>query len=311
VFGQRRGSRFSPSWRRLANCAAAAVVTLYAGQVEGQTVTTSPQAAAVGPTPTGSSEQTADLDGTALQVFTYRPADCTVSGALLVFHGLSRNVADYRDNGIPLAQRYCLLVVAPLFDEVRFPIWSYQRGGIIRDGKVQPSQDWTVNLAARLATWVRTREDRVDLPFVLIGHSAGGQFLSRVAAFSANEATQTVIANPSTWVRPSPDIAAPYGFGAVFAPPQDEMALRRYLAARIIVLLGQEDVGSRNLANGEEAKEQGGTRLERGQNVFREAEAAARQRGWPFNWRLSIVPGIGHNAREMFSSTQIFEALHP
>jgi hypothetical protein len=87
-------------------------------------------------------------------------------------------------------------------------------------------------------------------------------------------------------VQPNLDVAAPYGFGGVFGPAQGEAALRRYLAARITVLLGREDTGSRNLARSNEAEEQGATRVEWGQNVFQEAELAAQQRGWTFNWRL-------------------------
>ena len=124
-------------------------------------------------------------------------------------------------------------------------------------------------------------------------------------------ATQTAIANPSTWVRPSLDIAAPYGFKGISDRVWGEAALRRYLAAKITVLLGQEDVGSRNLATSEEAEEQGSTRFERGQNVFREAEAAARRNGWQFNWHLAVVPGIGHSARSMFGSVQALDALRP
>ena len=260
--------------------------------------------------PIGAGQQTADLRGVPLQVFTYRPTGCAVSGFMLVFHGLNRNVAEYRDDAIPLGQRLCLLVVAPLFDEARFPTWRYQRGGIVHDWVVEPADGWTVNLVPLLVSWVRSQEDRVDLPYALIGHSAGAQFLSRVAAFGQDEAWQTVIANPSTWVRPSLDVAAPYGFGDVYDPARGEEALRRYLATKVTVLLGQEDVGSRNLATSKEAEEQGGTRLERGQTVFREAELIARQHGWPFNWHLAIVPGVGHSASQMFTSTQMMDALH-
>jgi len=155
--------------------------------------------------------------GVSLEVFTYRPSGCAVSGALLVFHGLARNAAAYRDDAIPLGRRFCMLVVAPLFDEIRFPTWRYQHGGIVHDGAVQPADSWTVNLVPRLVSWVRRQESRADLPYTLIGHSAGAQFLSRVAAFAKDEATHTVIANPSTWVRPTLDVAAPYGFGVFMA----------------------------------------------------------------------------------------------
>jgi len=255
-------------------------------------------------------QQTADLDGVPLQVFTYRPTGCAVSTILLVFHGLDRNADAYRDDAVPLGRRLCMLVVAPLFDAARFPSWRYQRGGIVHDGTVQPPTSWTIDLVPRLVAWARAQQGRPDLPYALLGHSAGAQFLSRVAAYGQDDgAARMVIANPSTWVRPSLEIPAPYGFGGLFGTAEREAALRRYLAAPISVLLGREDTGSHNLANSDEAEEQGANRFERGQNVFAEAERAARQRGWAFNWRLVVVPGVGHDARAMFAADAAFAAL--
>jgi hypothetical protein len=293
-------------------CVAAAGIAACFLQANGQEKTGNPGAAAHLPIPAGIGQQTADLGGVSLQVFTYRPTGCAISGAFLVFHGMERNAEAYRDDAVPLAERICVLVVAPLFDKTRFPTWRYQRGGIVNEnGSIQPPESWTVNLVPRLMSWVRDKQSRADLRCSLIGHSAGAQFLSRVVAFAGDEAVKTIIANPSTWVRPSLDIAAPYGFKGVSGRAWGEAALRGYLAARITVLLGQEDVGSRNLAMGEEAEEQGTTRLERGQNVFREAETTARRNGWAFNWQLVVVPGVGHNARSIFGSDQAFDALRP
>lgn len=50
---------------------------------------------------------------------------------------------------------------------------------------------------------------------------------------------------------------------------------------------------------GFEAKAQGATRHERGLNAFKVARALAQTRGWPFNWRLVEVPGMGHRAKKM------------
>lgn len=292
--------------------AAVAAVAACVLQASSQERTANPGSGANASVQVGIGKQTADLGGLSLDVFTYRPDRCTTSGALFVFHGLERNAEAYRDYAIPLGERVCMLVIAPLFDKARFPTWRYQRGGIVNDnGLVQPPESWTVNLVPRLVSWTRGQLGRADLPYSLIGHSAGAQFLNRVAAYAQLEAMQTVIANPSTWVRPSLDIAAPYGFKGIADRAWEEAALRHYLAEKITVLLGQEDVGSRNLATSEEAEEQGSTRLERGQNVFREAEAAARRNGWTCNWRLAVVPGAGHSARTMFGSDQAFDALRP
>lgn len=266
-----------------------------------------------GPIPVGNGQQVATVDGVPLPVFTFKPQGCPVSGVLLVFHGVDRNAGPYRDDAVPLAQLYCTVVVAPLFDATRFPSARFQRGGVTRGGVVLPTSEWTVRLAPGLAAWARAREGRADLPYDLLGHSAGAQFLSRVAAYGdiygPGRVRRIVIANPSTWVRPNLDVAAPYGFGGLGAGA--EAALRRYLAAPIAVLLGGVDTGSRNLASSDEAEEQGANRLDRGRTVFAEAEAAARAHGWAFGWRLAVVPGVGHNARAMFTSDAAFEALRP
>jgi alpha-beta hydrolase superfamily lysophospholipase len=162
-----------------------------------------------------------------------------------------------------------------------------------------------------LVEWARERAGRPDLSYALLGHSAGAQFLSRVAAFGQEGATRIVIANPSTWVEPTLEVAAPYGFGGIYGPAQGEAALRRYLALPITVLLGRADTGSYELATSEEAEEQGSNRFERGQKAFRDAEQAAQQGGWAFNWRLAVVPGVGHSARQMFTSDAAFDALQP
>ncbi len=253
-----------------------------------------------------SGQEVATVGDTSLDVFTYRPSGCTTAGLLIVLHGLGRNASTYRNDARPLADRFCLLVAAPLFDNARFPTWRYQRGGIVKDGKIQDSALWTGWFVVKLVDWLRKQEARPDLPYWLIGHSAGAQFLSRFAAFIPNQARRIVIANPSTWVLPSLADAPPYGFRGV---PSAEPLLQRYLAAPVTVLLGQEDTGSKNLVENEAAEAQGGTRFARGEGTFHQAEAVARAHGWPFNWRLAEVPGVGHDARSMFASPIAADAL--
>ena len=160
----------------------------------------------------GNGQQTVDVAGTRMTVFTYRPANCADPSLLLVFHGVARNARTYRDYARPLADRNCLLLVAPLFDQRDFPGWRYQRGGIVKGGAVQPPSDWSGNLVPALVEWVRQQEGR-PLAYSLLGHSAGGQFLERLAAFVPTQARRIVVANPGSYVLPSLEVAAPYGLG--------------------------------------------------------------------------------------------------
>jgi hypothetical protein len=145
----------------------------------------------------------------------------------------------------------------------------------------------TVDLVAPLVSWAEGACGRRGLPHALIGHSASGQFLSRLAAFAPTAAKRLVIANPSTWVPPSTRDAVPYGFAAT---PNAEAALRAYLALPITVLLGANDTGTSNLASEPEASAQGPTRFERGRNTFAQAKAAAAELGCSFDWELAEVP---------------------
>ena len=154
--------------------------------------------------PLGSDREAADIRGVKMTIHTYRPEGCIEPALLFVFHGNSRTALNYLEYARPLADRACFLVFAPLFDEERFPNWSYHRGGIVNDDGPAPREDWTVEMVAEMVSWARRREGRLDAPYYLFGHSAGGQFLSRVAAFAPpSDAMRVVIANPSSYVMPS------------------------------------------------------------------------------------------------------------
>jgi dienelactone hydrolase len=261
------------------------------------------------PIPLGNGRQTVDVNGTRLAVFTYRPA-CRDPSLLLVFHGIARNAADYRDYARALADRDCLLVVAPLLDRRAFPLWRYQRGGIVRDGVLQKPGDWTGRLALSLVDWVRRQEGKL-LPYSLLAHSAGAQFLDRLAAFVPTEAKRIVVANPGSYVFPSLEIAAPYGLGEVYAGADGETELKRYLAQPLTIYLGEGDIREDDRDDSPDALAQGASRHQRGVNTFNAGKALAQARGWPFNWRLVELPGVGHDARKMFAAPQASTALSP
>jgi hypothetical protein len=259
--------------------------------------------------PNGNAHQTVDLGGISLEVFTYRPKNCTPSAILLVFHGLHRGVEDNRGDLRPVADELCLVEAVPLFDEGRFPGWRYQKGGIAYHGSLLPPGQWTGNLALRLVDWIRSDEGQPALPYVVIGHSAGAQFLSRFAAFIPNDAKAIVIANPSTHVLASLEVEAPFGFKGVYDREKAEAALRNYLAEPVIMVLGQDDVGDKDRDDEPAARKQGKTRYKRGINTFRAAQSTAAARGWPFRWRLIELPGVGHSTSGVFKSREVTAAL--
>lgn len=161
---------------------------------------------------------------------------------------------------------------------------------------------------------VRTTEGQPGLPYYLMGHSAGAQALSRLAAFTPGAARHILIANPSTHLWPTRSERFPFGFGGLPEPLANDAAIRRYLAQPITIVLGTADINrdaNLNLQAG--AERQGPNRHQRGLNTFRKAQQVARDRGWEFNWRLVEVPGVAHSARRMYSAPETDDALtsHP
>ena len=61
---------------------------------------------ASGPFPSGKSLVEADINGTVLQLYAYRPASYTGEGFILLLHGASRAAESYRDNAMGMAETY-------------------------------------------------------------------------------------------------------------------------------------------------------------------------------------------------------------
>ena len=78
---------------------------------------------------------------------------------------------------------------------------------------------------------MRAQEGRA-LSYTMIGHSAGGQFLGRLAAFTPTEATRIVVSNASSYVFASLDIKAPFGLGGVYQIRTAVARLKRYCRRR-------------------------------------------------------------------------------
>lgn len=270
------------------------------------------------PLPQGPAQLTLDIDGVPIEVFTYKPQRYSGGPLLLTLHGLTPNAEGYREYSKPLADRFHLLVVAPRFDRERFPTWRYQAGGIARTSRqpdagplrVEPESSWTGHLFLKIIETIRAIEANPALPYYLIGHSAGGQALSRFAAFIPNEARRIVIANPGTYLWPGREAGFRYGFGGLPHALSDDAAIRRYLAQPVTIFLGQGDVErDPNLNVSAGAMRQGPNRHERGLNAFHAAQKLAQDNGWEFNWRLVEVPAVGHSAQRMYESPQAGIAL--
>lgn len=268
------------------------------------------------PFPQGKSERELQVGTTTWRVQAYK-AECFRDGPLVVvFHGSDRNPGLARDNALPLAKAGCALMVAPLFDEVRFPRWAYQFGGLgeISEGddgrklfRLKPRERTTGRLVLDLIAALRTEEGSPGMPYSLLGHSAGAQFLGRFAAFFPNEAHRIVLANPGSYVMPTWERKYPYGFGGL--PVVGEADRERYLASPIVILLAERDTGRAGLDKSPGAERQGSTRFERGRAAYDFAKAKAAEHGLVFGWSLVEASGLGHGSAKLYARSESAAAV--
>jgi hypothetical protein len=259
--------------------------------------------------PVGSGKIVVEIGSRKLDVFTYKPANYKDGPLVVIFHGTNRNADEYRDFGKGMADRFGALVAAPLFDNKQFPSEAYHNGGMFKKAMLLPPEEWTGNMTPKIAAEVRRLEGRPKMPYYFFGHSAGGQFLSRISGFVYPGAVRIVAANPGGHLFPTRDLPYPYGFGKLPKELSDDDAIQLYLAQPLTIYVGTADRGKEQLPMGETAMKQGPNRYERGKNCFKMGQELARQKGWSFNWRLVEAPGIAHDGKGMLDHANVVEAL--
>lgn len=252
-----------------------------------------------------------DLDGTKLEVYTYKPDSYKGDKMIMVFHGVNRNADTYRDNSKGMGDRFGALIIAPKFDSRRFPTRKYQNGGILNsDRSAAKPEEWTYALIPKLANAIKKIQEKPEMKFWIIGHSAGGQFVARMAAFQITGAERLVAANAGSHLFPTRDAPFGYGFGDLPDELSSDEVLRRYLAAPLTIYLGTADnVPDANFDSSENAMKQGEGRYQRGKACFAAAESLAKEKGWSFNWRLVEAEGVPHDHAKMFDHPNCEKAL--
>jgi poly(3-hydroxybutyrate) depolymerase len=261
--------------------------------------------------PSGSGSFAVGAGDKALTVFTYKPPGYHGGPLLLVFHGMTRTAENYLKYAMPLADKRKLLVVAPLFDGDHYPGKIYNYGGVKVDGKFLSREEWIYQRVPEILDAVRKREGQANLPYYMIGHSAGAQFVMRYAALMPAGAVRMVAANPGSDLFPRRDWDFGYGFGGLPGDCSNDAAMQRYLATPFTLYLGQADIDPQHpeLDRSEAAEREGKFRLERGRTCFDYAKKLAEEKGWKFNWRKVEVPAIAHSGRQMLQAKEAEEAL--
>jgi poly(3-hydroxybutyrate) depolymerase len=248
-----------------------------------------------------------DWPGPPLRVFFVEPDHDAGAQApvVIVLHGVNRNADDYARNWEVLAATYGLRVYAPEFSSEAFPgAAMYNLGGLGTDG---PSA-----FAAFEPLFDAIAQGGGAAPgYHLFGHSAGAQVAHRAVLMEDLPRALTIYAANAGWyTAPVNEVAWPYGLGGTGL---DEDAVRRWLEAPMMMLLGDQDTdpNHQHLRRTPEAMAQGPHRYARGAYFAAQGRARAQEIGADFRWRVASVPGVAHDNAGMARAAAAIIARHP
>lgn len=224
--------------------------------------------------------------------FLYVPRMRAANSPLLVaVHGISRNAAQLARSLARKAERYGVVLVAPLFDEQRYP--DYQRIG--RAGRGERA-DCALE---RILTEVRQLTAANVGKFYLFGYSGGGQFAHRYAMANPARVAGMVIGAAGWYTAPDPHTRFPRGMKAIRALPDTHFALEPFLRIPTAVVVGEYDT-ERDLAFNQKHRldvSQGSTRVERGRRWIKQLRALAQDRGLATAYSFDTLPESDHSFR--------------
>lgn len=243
-----------------------------------------------------------ECDQVPIETYCYKPDSYQGKRIIVVMHGVLRNADEYRDHSVQMAERFGALIITPKFDSQRFPSRLYQRGGILNaDGSAAPAEKWTYAYLPKIIAQVRKREG-ANIPFWIIGHSAGGQFLVRMCAFTRIGAERVIAANAGSHLFPTVEAPFGYGYGSLPESLRTDEVMKQYLSAPLTLFQGTGDnKPDENFDQSADAMKQGGGRYQRGQAVYAFAKNLAQKRGWKFNWKWVEAKGVVHDHEAMFN----------
>ncbi len=253
--------------------------------------------------PTGKSTFMFDTDqGRTIEVLVYQPKNFGPNSHVqFVMHGVGRNAETTLSYWTDVADQFGVLVIAPKFSK-----HLYKHGTDYTLGGKDMSQvsEMTISVVERLFDRVKKDTGNQSSTYRIYGHSAGAQFVERlVTLMPENRAEWAVAANAGWYTLPewrpaSPLPGMPYSMKDVTGA---EARLHKAFGSRFVVMLGDKDNDPNHmlLQHGTEVDQQGVERFSRGKHFFAVSEAAAKALNCKFAWELKIVPGVGHDGKQM------------
>ena len=209
----------------------------------------------------------------------------------VAIHGISRNAREQ----VAVFSQYCTrlgwIVVAPLFTKGDFR--KYQQPGI-SNKKRGARADLSLNaILDEVTTLTKASTDRV----YMFGYSGGAQFVHRYIMAYPDRVCAAALGAAGWYTFPDLDKAYPYGLGANSELSELSLIPELFLSVPMMVLVGTQDDKRDSSLNMSERidRQQGQTRLERGQRWIESMRNAARSYGLDTRYEFRQIKECGHS----------------
>lgn len=237
-----------------------------------------------------------------LKLCMYLPLNSvTCKKVIFSIHGIKRNANKYRNIFVPHVQDENVLVAAPSFTDEHYESSLSIKLGNMSFGtlnpKMLPKEEWTFTHLYQIFLLLKKEFPLLE-SFSLFGHSAGAQFVHRMALFTDYPELESAVAANSGWYTVlDSDIDFPYGTRGLI----DKKEAQRLLKKRIVFMSGSADTEQdSHLRVAKRALTQGSNRFERAKHMVKVGrKLAVKEKVDDYGWIFEAIPGVQHSSRGM------------
>lgn len=210
-------------------------------------------------------------------------------------HGISRNAEEHARLFAPFAERYGVVLIAPLFPEDRFA--KYQQMG--RAGRGERADHALHQILAEVRMLTGGTLDMHWDKLYLFGFSGGGQFVHRYAMAYPERVAKFIVGAAGWYTFPDTTLRYPRGIKPRRDLPDVRFDPERFLRLPGCVVVGERDIKPGTALNkaARVTEQQGQDRLMRAQRWTEAMNAATHEWGMDTRYAVHTLPRCGHSFR--------------
>jgi len=229
------------------------------------------------------------------------PNGYSVSSKLIVtMCGINRAASAIATYWVPFANTNKYIVLAPEFGTDNWSSDAYSRGNMFTGpdgtGTLNPKTKWSFYIVEQIQREMSSLCGIQDTTYILWGHSAGGQFVHRLAFFIPDNRVSMYIAANSGWYT-CPDQQVIFPWGTLNTQLNLSQAdLNNFTLRNLVIMRGTADTLRNSSLNTDPLSDaQGLNRYTRAGYFYNKGKSV----NIGLRWKMVDVPDIGHSDQYM------------